>query len=65
MKIIKRDDQGKRLEQTVIQITRNEAILLIARLANQLCKGEHPSLTTDVLTESGEFVDIQIDFSRE
>ncbi len=65
MKIVKHDGQGKRLKQTVIQITRNEAILLIARFANQLCKSEHPPLTTNILTENGEFVDIQIDFSEE
>lgn len=64
MKIIKYDKSpmGKK---TIVQITRNEAMLLIAELSNQLCKSKHPSFATEVLTESGEFVDIQIDFNKE
>ena len=64
MKIIKYDKSpvGKKI---VIQITRSEAMTLIATLADQLCKGILPSFGTGILTESGEFVDIEINFNKE
>lgn len=51
--------------KTIIRVTKREALSLIAKLSNQLHHHRLPSGRTEILTESGEFFDIQIDFDKE
>ncbi len=51
--------------KTVVTVTKNEALSLLATLADQLFQGKPPSGRTEMITKSGERFDIRIDFSKE
>lgn len=60
MKITKYKNSLVGKKKTIVNVTRSEAIALLATLSDQLFQGKPPSGRTEFLTESGEFWDMVI-----
>jgi hypothetical protein len=62
MKMVKRQGMSKKL---TMEVSKREAIRLIATISNQLAEGMHPSGRTEMISDQGEFFDILVDFTKE